>query len=313
MRRYRDVREYRAKLLQRRMARQKKDVRAVTPETTIRTEATKVPRTVEPYRKVQSSTRAKISFNALPEAPKFSILTGAFNCGSFLGPAIDSIIAQTYTNWELIICNDASTDNTLEIASSYANNDSRIKVISNTERQHCAATYARLVHEATGELCGVMDGDDALAKDAMEWIVKVYQKYINIGYIYTQFWICDTRLNVKKKGFCNKPKKGSLLDIESKGHHYYSHWRTFRTELREKNTLFKPGLKSAVDKYLGYILEETAEGGFFGMPLYFYRRNPSGISVSKGKKDNRWSVIAEAKSRRSKNNIIPYPITHITI
>ena len=51
---------------------------------------------------------------------KISVIMGIYNCGSTLSEAIESIIAQTYTNWELIMCDDGSSDNTYEVAEEYA-------------------------------------------------------------------------------------------------------------------------------------------------------------------------------------------------
>jgi glycosyltransferase involved in cell wall biosynthesis len=68
--------------------------------------------------------------NMLPN-PKISVVLPTYNGARFLAESIESVINQTETHWELIIVNDCSTDNTLEIAEKYAKLDSRIRVISN--------------------------------------------------------------------------------------------------------------------------------------------------------------------------------------
>ena len=62
-----------------------------------------------------------------------SIVLPTYNGEKYLADSIESVISQTYKNWELIIINDCSTDKTLEIAQSYAAKDNRIKVYSNDE------------------------------------------------------------------------------------------------------------------------------------------------------------------------------------
>ena len=62
-----------------------------------------------------------------------SIITPSFNCANFIGETIDSILAQTYQNWELLITDDCSTDNSREIISRYASKDPRIKLLNLAE------------------------------------------------------------------------------------------------------------------------------------------------------------------------------------
>ena len=63
--------------------------------------------------------------------PLVSVVTPVFNGGKFLGECIDSVLAQTYTNWEYVIVDNCSTDATLEIAQRYAAADPRIRVYHN--------------------------------------------------------------------------------------------------------------------------------------------------------------------------------------
>ena len=63
--------------------------------------------------------------------PLVSVLMGIYNCSDTLEEAVNCIINQTYTNWELIMCDDCSTDNTYEKALEIAKKDKRIKVIKN--------------------------------------------------------------------------------------------------------------------------------------------------------------------------------------
>ena len=56
-----------------------------------------------------------------------SVITPTYNCGRFIGETIESVIAQTYSNWEMIIVDDCSVDNTKTVVKQYQNQDSRIK------------------------------------------------------------------------------------------------------------------------------------------------------------------------------------------
>ncbi|NLZ35257.1 MAG: glycosyltransferase family 2 protein, partial [Clostridiales bacterium] len=69
---------------------------------------------------------------------KVSIIMGIYNCEKTLNKSVDSILNQTYENWELIMCDDGSTDRTYEIANEYSKRDERIKLIKNSKNMGLA-------------------------------------------------------------------------------------------------------------------------------------------------------------------------------
>lgn len=91
---------------------------------------------------------------------KISVLMGIYNCADTLRQAVASIQAQTYTNWELILCDDCSTDDTYSVAEALKNEDSRILLIRNQQNMGLNVTLNRCLALATGELIARMDGDD---------------------------------------------------------------------------------------------------------------------------------------------------------
>ena len=92
---------------------------------------------------------------------KISIIMGIYNCSSTLSEAIDSIIAQTYTNWELIMCDDGSKDNTYDVALSYKEKyPNKIILIKNEKNLGLNKTLNHCLEYATGEYIARMDGDD---------------------------------------------------------------------------------------------------------------------------------------------------------
>lgn len=93
--------------------------------------------------------------------PKVSVIMGIYNCESTLSESIESIINQTYKDWELIICDDASSDNSYEIACSYAIKYSeKIKVIKNEKNLKLAGTLNKCIGLVKGEYIARQDGDD---------------------------------------------------------------------------------------------------------------------------------------------------------
>ena len=89
-----------------------------------------------------------------------SIIMGIYNCADTLENAVNSIINQTYTNWELIMCDDGSSDDTYKIALELANKDSRIIVLKNENNMTLAPTLNKCIDYAKGEYIARMDGDD---------------------------------------------------------------------------------------------------------------------------------------------------------
>ena len=100
---------------------------------------------------------------------KISILMGIYNCASTLREAIDSIIAQTYDNWEFIICDDGSKDESYAIAQEYAAKDpKRFRILQNERNMGLNHTLNRCLAAATGEYVARMDGDDLCEADRFE-------------------------------------------------------------------------------------------------------------------------------------------------
>lgn len=93
--------------------------------------------------------------------PKVSVIMGIYNCASFLSLAVDSILEQTFTDWELIMCDDGSIDNTYEVALSYAEKyPDKIILLKNECNMHLAATLNRCLSVANGKYIARMDADD---------------------------------------------------------------------------------------------------------------------------------------------------------
>lgn len=100
---------------------------------------------------------------------KVSIIMGIYNCGETLADAIDSILAQTYSHWELILCDDGSSDNTLQLAMAYQRNyPGQIKLLQNSSNLGLNKTLNRCLEQATGEYIARMDGDDLSLPERLE-------------------------------------------------------------------------------------------------------------------------------------------------
>lgn len=93
--------------------------------------------------------------------PKVSVIMGVYNGSKTLRIAIDSIINQTYKDWEFVICDDASTDNTYEILNEYKSNyPNKFVILHNDKNLMLSASLNRCLEAASGEYIARMDDDD---------------------------------------------------------------------------------------------------------------------------------------------------------
>lgn len=100
---------------------------------------------------------------------KISVIMGIYNCAATLPEAIESILNQTYGNWELIMCDDGSSDDTYKIAMDYKNKyPEKIIVIRNEKNSGLNKTLNHCLEHATGEYIARMDGDDISISDRFE-------------------------------------------------------------------------------------------------------------------------------------------------
>ena len=105
-----------------------------------------------------------------------SVIIPAYNIQDYLGVTLDSILAQTYDNLDIIVVNDGSKDHTGAVADAYAKKDSRVRVI---HKENGGVTSARLrgVAEARGEWIGFVDGDDLIEPDMYRHLLENALKY----------------------------------------------------------------------------------------------------------------------------------------
>ncbi len=126
--------------------------------------------------------------------PKVSIVLPCYNGAKMIGEAIESVIAQTYQNWELIIVNDCSTDNTLEVAQKYADKDARIRVISNEKNSKLPATLNHGFREAKGEYWTWTSDDNLLMPTMLEEMSGYLDAHPEFG------MVVSDRFNIDENG-----------------------------------------------------------------------------------------------------------------
>ncbi len=157
--------------------------------------------------------------------PLVSIISPTYNHEKYLADCIDSVMMQSYTEWEMIILNDGSTDRTAEIAAAYQETDSRIKVVNqeNIGIFRLSETYNKGVAMATGSYIAILEGDDCWAPQKLEMQVAEMQKDPDAALCWSMakcvnsdkslVYYTAPDLDAADAGFYNNDPAGSIMNI----------------------------------------------------------------------------------------------------
>lgn len=240
---------------------------------------------------------------------KFSILIANYNNGKYFRDCYNSLIAQTHKNWEVIIVDDASTDDSVKIIEAIIKNDPRFSIYHNTSNRGCGYTKRECMKYAKGELCAYLDPDDALYEDALEKTIHEFIKEDIIA-AYSQMMLCNENLIPDKVFAGTKQIYNSRYFFNCPTQ--FAHFFAFKKETYLKTSGINPHLKSAVDQDLYLKILEHGNIKYIRKPLYFYRLHSNGISqqtFKQGAKESFARVIHDTMKRRGirmiNNKIVP--------
>ena len=132
-----------------------------------------------------------------------SIIMPSYNTAKYIKETIESVINQTYTNWELLIVDDCSTDNTDEIVKEFR--DERIKYYKNGKNSGAAISRNKALKEAKGKWIAFLDSDDLWEKEKLEKQI-LFMKNNNYNFSYTQYQEIDEN-SKKLNRLITGPKK----------------------------------------------------------------------------------------------------------
>ena len=215
-----------------------------------------------------------------------SILIANYNNGKYLMEAIESVRQQTYADWEIVLVDDGSTDNSEELYTELAK-DGHIRIYRNEKNMGCGYTKRRCAELAKGELCGFLDPDDVLLPNAIEDSVKNLEAHPDCVLSFSRFYICDELLN--KTGECRKLDLNGRSYFENRDY-CPEHFVAFRRDAYQKTDGINPLLKVGVDQDLYFRLEEV--GGVAVMDTFTYMYRIIDTSVSReDRKSYFWNQV----------------------
>ncbi|AZI33339.1 glycosyltransferase family 2 protein [Kaistella carnis] len=213
----------------------------------------------------------------------FSILVAHYNNFEYFKDFYKSVLNQTYQNFEIIIVDDCSTDDSLQKIKSLTENNKAVKIYKNEINKGVGFTKRKCVELAKGEICGFIDPDDAVVSDALELSIQKYVDHPNIVATYSQIMLCDNLLTPQKIYSRTKRIKNGdqyFFNINNEVSHFF----TFRRDFYFKTDGINEELIASEDFDLYLKLYEKGKFEFINSPLYYYRQHSSGVSQNKHRK-----------------------------
>lgn len=210
------------------------------------------------------------------KSPKISIVLPCYNGAKMLGSAIESILAQTFQDWELIVVNDCSTDNTLEVAQLYADKDARVRVVSNKKNSKLPATLNHGFREARGEYWTWTSDDNLLLPNFCQEMNDYLDSHPEVGFVVSDEQHIDEAGNIM---YANRmPHNLSLiLPINN----YIGASFMYRAEIARKIGEYRVDLFLVEDYEYFLRLNDVCGVGVISKELYQYRIHPGSLSATR--------------------------------
>ena len=226
-------------------------------------------------------------------APLISVLVPVYNNEKYIGQCVESIIHQTFTNWELILVDDGSTDSSPSICDKYASDDCRIKVIHEENRGVASARNTGLDY-AAGDWIMMVDGDDWISCDTLK---KTFDKAVESNSDIVRFGV------FYEYGKYSRVCIPEVLEHKSdyvcrmiSRHYILSAWGNLVKAAiwRNINPRFTAGLDFGEDySVTPRLFHEAEKIEILNQPLYHYRQNLSGYVHSFNRKSAQNLVSCE--------------------
>ena len=237
--------------------------------------------------------------------PLISVATTCYNQANYVEDAIKSVVSQAYTNWELVIVNDRSTDKSLKVINQCIEKykiKKKVRIINNKKNVGYGYSLGRAITSSAGEFVAILDSDDALASEESLGIsVKIHLEHPEVALTYSNYWVCRKNLTRKRiyktKQIDNFLKQGGRI----------GHLKVIKRKFYDMTEGINPKLKQSVDKDLVLKIEEVGKLFYIDSELYYYRHHGANLSRSLGGKTNayknlvregRRQIYTDAKKRR---------------
>lgn len=207
-----------------------------------------------------------------------SIITPAYNAEKYIRFTIESVISQTYGDWEMLIVDDCSTDETKKIICEYQNRDNRIKYIATDEKLFLLGARNKAIKEAKGRFIAFIDSDDCWYPNKLESQIKFMIDNL-YSFTFTYYNVIDSNGNLNK-GVVKSPEKVVHRDF------YYKNQVGILTVIIDSEKLgkfyFQKGTPKGVEDYsMWFEITKMTNGYCLETPLSYYRVHSHSMSSNK--------------------------------
>ncbi|WP_192924989.1 glycosyltransferase [Sodalinema gerasimenkoae] len=226
-------------------------------------------------------------------SPKISLILNSYNPCHYLQPAIESVLQQTYPDFELLIWDDGSSDDSLDIARSQAAQDERVRVIAAPHQGRGEALKAA-ISATTGDYLGWIDRDDILLPNALERTAAILNENPQVGMVYSDYLDIDSQGNSLGLGYrCRIPYSRDRLLTDF----ITFHFRLIRRDIYNQAGGIDPAFEYAEDYDLCLRISELTDIYHLPEPLYHYRHHSDNASRSQ-------ASLQQARSQCAINNAL---------
>ena len=200
-----------------------------------------------------------------------SIITASYNYQDYIKEAIDSILKQTYADWELIVVDDGSTDNSIDVIKSYCEKDPRIKLYTNENNANkgLIETLKLGVQKANNEWIAFLESDDIWAENYLEEKVNLIKKYPDVKFFFNDVEMFGDEERIEEK---NKEYKVTYNVLRSNPfprniQKYFCKFNpvfTFSCVMVKKDEFLNGNFKSPLPSHLDqWIYSQLAKNDFY--------------------------------------------------
>lgn len=215
----------------------------------------------------------------MQKEPQISILIANYNNGHFFRDAFNSLLKQTFEDWEAVVIDDASTERSAAVIRQLTAGDSRFRLYQNPENIGYQKTILRAISLSRAEIFGRLDPDDALHPEAIALSVETHRQHPDAGLVYSNVLGCDSNLNPThvNRGRQVDPRSGATSFHNLDG----AVWpfSTFKRACYGRTSGIDVFNRRAEDQDLYLKMAETAPMVYIDRELYLYRVHNRGASV----------------------------------